>query len=497
MLKALSPLPIALKTTPYLSDHRFQNKVIYPAVEIMESLAQSTRSCQPGVDFSIITDARFDRFVETENPATAAVFNDIFIGEDGKVISKLLTQRRSRTGITRTLSHASMRFQGPWDYGRSLPKDLASGLEGVCVKIPAERIYRELVPFGPSYHNVVDPFFVSEKGALAEVRGGNIPFEGRLLGSPFPLDAAFHAASVWTQRYAGIVGFPVGFAGRRVHSPTRAEESYICRIIPLSGDADLRLFDVFIFDGQGLLKEEVRGLRMRDVTGGRIKAPDWVRSGWDIKTLEHIRTHCEAFALMDLSTVNRLAEKTLSEPEKKRFVNMGPRRAKSYLSARLCCKSVSRSLSAHPWQLSPALINTVLPDGIRPCCPVEDGSPESFCSVSHDRRFCIAVAGKKPVGVDVEEISARLIKTERFYINEPEARLVNRSSMGKMPASARVWTIKEAAIKAFNMTLPEVLDRVCVVAVGARESRLKISEKNYRAVHDTIDDHVFTLIHAA
>ena len=136
MLKALSPLPIALKTTPYLSDHRFQNKVIYPAVEIMESLAESTRSCQPGVDLSIITDARFDRFVETENPATAAVFNDIFIGEDGKVISKLLTQRRSRTGITRTLSHASMRFQGPWDYGPSLPKDLASGLEGVCVRNP-------------------------------------------------------------------------------------------------------------------------------------------------------------------------------------------------------------------------------------------------------------------------------------------------------------------------------------------------------------------------
>ena len=210
--------------------------------------------------------------------------------------------------------------------------------------------------------------------------------------------------------------------------------------------------------------------------------------------MEHIRTHCEAFALMDLSTVNRLAEKTLSEPEKKRFVNMGPRRAKSYLSARLCCKSVSRSLSAHPWQFSPALINTVLPDGIRPCCPVEESSPENFCSVSHDRRFCIAVAAKKPVGVDVEEISARLIKTERFYMNETEARLVNRSSMGKMPASARVWTIKEAAIKAFNMTLPEVLDRVCVVAVGARESRLKISEKNYRAVHDTIDDHVFTLI---
>jgi hypothetical protein len=36
------------------------------------------------------------------------------------------------------------------------------------------------------------------------------------------------------------------------------------------------LFDIWIHDLTGDLREEIRGVIMRDVSGGRVKPPDWV-----------------------------------------------------------------------------------------------------------------------------------------------------------------------------------------------------------------------------
>jgi len=172
---------------------------------------------------------------------------------------------------------------------------------------------------------------------------------------------------------------------------------------------------------------------------------------------------------------------------------MGTRRKPSYLAARLCCKSISRQLSGD-WKTPSSSLTTVSPDGIRPCCPVRDSDRKSFCSVSHDSRFAVAVASNVRIGVDVEEISERVCRSREVYMNEKERRLAEASPLGEIEASVRVWTAKEAAAKALDMGLAESWEKVSLKDIGRDRSILQIGGRNHEAFHDAIDDHLFTIV---
>jgi hypothetical protein len=136
-----------------------------------------------------------------------------------------------------------------------------------------------MVPFGTAFRNVVSAVTLWPEGALTVVSGG--PAEGEansVLGSPFPLDAAFHAACAWAQRYRGVVAFPVAMARRRVWRPTQAGEHY-ATVVRFRGAEERGLrFDLHLCDQAGRLCESVQGLVMRDISGGRLQPPAWVRA---------------------------------------------------------------------------------------------------------------------------------------------------------------------------------------------------------------------------
>jgi len=416
------------------------------------------------------------------------------IYKDGRIRSTLVTRRRfPKAPITRTVEHVAVQFGGNSRDSRPLPLDVVSALEGVCMDVPSIRLYRDLVPFGPTFHNAVSPIFLSENGAIGNLQAPAVDGSPVPLGSPFPLDAAFHLASVWGQRYLGIVGFPVGFDRRLIYSPTTPGESYMCRILPAQPYNSAPRLDIWIYDGGGNPKEEIRGLRMKDVSGGRITPPDWISDGAANRRLEFLRSRCTALSLIELKTVNGLAEMALSDREKDRLKKMGPRRKSSYLGARLCCKSISRQLSGD-WKTPSSSLTTILPDGIRPCCPVRDSDRGSFCSVSHDSRFAIAVASDARIGVDVEEISERVCRSREVYMNEKERRLVEASPLGEIQAAVRVWTCKEAMAKALDMSLAESWEKVCLKDIGRDRSILEIGGRNHEAFHEGTDDHLFTIV---
>ena len=97
------------------------------------------------------------------------------------------------------------------------------------------------------------------------------------LGSPFPFDATLHGACAWGQRFSGVVAFPVGFKERVIYKPTVRGETYLSRIVPLKTNSDNLLFDIWIYELDGMLCEAVSGVQMRDVSKGRMKPPDWVK----------------------------------------------------------------------------------------------------------------------------------------------------------------------------------------------------------------------------
>ncbi|HSA15545.1 MAG TPA: polyketide synthase dehydratase domain-containing protein, partial [Spirochaetota bacterium] len=182
---------LKIRVRSYMMDHRSLAGVILPAVEIMEILADSVLSACPGVDVLSISDARFDRFIPLEQGRDELeCFADIEYMADGCVRVKLLTRAALKGGITRTKEHASMVFGRPFQ-GDSYPADMACCVEGVAFEVQAADLYRELVPFGPSYRNLAGVLYLTKEGALGAVSGGNIHGESWPLGSPFPLDAAF------------------------------------------------------------------------------------------------------------------------------------------------------------------------------------------------------------------------------------------------------------------------------------------------------------------
>jgi hypothetical protein len=282
-------LPLKIELYPYLLDHRFEGKAVLPAVEAMQVLAASTQNHLPKTDLRYMQKARFDKFfyIEPDNtpntrPSTKIMeaFNEITVNETDDICVKLITKTKFiKAGITRVKEHAAMQFSQRKQNIKLPPLDTVSDQIRKGFHIAPDKLYRDLVPFGPAYHNIKDNLFVSKEGAFAEIKAPKQIIRNssqKPLGSPFPLDAAFHAACVWGQRYRSIVGFPVGFAKRMIVQPTRPGKKYICLILPASVTTDLLVFDLWLYDLNSVVFEAVLGLQMKDVSAGRMKPPMWV-----------------------------------------------------------------------------------------------------------------------------------------------------------------------------------------------------------------------------
>ena len=261
-----------------------------------------------------------------------------------------------------------------------------------------------------------------------------------------------HAACIWGQRFAGVVPFPVGFDGRRVHVPTRPGESYWAHVLPVKDAGGVLTLDLRLYDREGRLCEACAGLRMRDVSGGRLRPPDWVRGDGEEAAAGRLAGRCRAMAVIELSALAPFAERALSEPEHARLAGMRGRRRTSYIAARLACKRLARRLSGDDVRTPAEAITTIRSDRpLLPACPRTDGRAAQPCSVAHDRRFAVAVAADGPVGVDVETLSERVLKSRSLYMSAAEEALVRASPLGEVAAALRVWSVKEAVTKALDI----------------------------------------------
>lgn len=276
---------IQVPVPSYLRDHCFAGNAVLPAVEAMQLLADAFRKAFPDSGAFAIESAAFNKFLYIKpDSQKIEAFCELEEEPPGRgVAARLLTRERAgKTAFMRIKEHAALRFVP--EKVSEIPETewVKSGVGENAFEIPAGRLYAELVPFGPAYHNIEGALLVAATGAvgtvLAKIAAGSGTFP-ELLGSPFPLDAAFHAACAWCQRYAGVVGFPVGFGRRQILSPTVPGESYRCRVLPVKTGADEVVFHIGIDHPSEGICEVVSGVRMRDVSAGSLKPPEWVRAG--------------------------------------------------------------------------------------------------------------------------------------------------------------------------------------------------------------------------
>jgi hypothetical protein len=211
--------PVTLPEMPHLADHAISGRAIVPAVEILNFLLHFLGEKAVALAEPLtMRDAVFPRFLSAEDiprcrfdvtledaPATA-----------GAVRIALISRIALPNGIERQRTHAAITFGGP-PVTMSAPPVEA----GVDCQVTAERVYRELIPFGPHFCNLTGSVRLGREGAWAAVRS---PSPGHpspsKAGCPYLFDSAMHLACVWGQRYAGLVAYPTGFSSRTVFSPT-------------------------------------------------------------------------------------------------------------------------------------------------------------------------------------------------------------------------------------------------------------------------------------
>ena len=488
-------LPLPIPILSYLKDHCFAGKNILPAVEILQRLAGSLKNHHPEASVRCMRCASFDRFLLiADDVQVIDACHELEVYDSGRMTSTLITEGPTGSAkIRREKVHALVDFAAAGGDVAGLPMDMAAALEGICCRIPSRTLYDDLVPFGPSYQNVTGDIYLSENGGLARVCSSEHPAPAEFLGSPFPLDGALHVACSWGQRFHDVVAFPMGFEERRIVDPTEPGKLYFCRILPASFTGGILKFDIWIHDAAGGLREYVKGLRMEDVSGGRLKPPRWIRSAGG-SPLAAIGEHCRAFSVVELDAVADFAVQALSPEERERCERLGKKRQPSFLAAHLALKYLARKLAGGDRMTPAGDIHTMMADRIHPRCPLPGGSGQAFCSLSHDSRFAIAVADDEAIGVDVEKISDRVLKARHLYMKAEEMTLAETSPLGVIPASIRVWSIKEGISKATDTPLGESWRQVSVDEIGWQQSHLTFAGARYAAFHDTVDDHIFTLV---
>lgn len=319
-------VPGEMKVAAYWRDHHIGSQVVLPAVEALQILARSKPaawSADPGRQRGALL---HHLLVIDPGAATVAVLQEHDRYADGCCLSRLSTLRASgNLKYRRRIEHLRVWF-APADRRQPFPgadEDGLSGADGaggepfrikvgtapdfslapagagrregfpdsgsaaasrdVAVErefsISAGRLYEELVPFGPAWRSARGDVLMTSKGISATVYGGDFPEAQGPLGSPFPLDGAMHAACAWGQRYSNRVLFPVGFDGREILRPTQPGETYACRIAPRDDEGSVLRFDLALYGPDGRPAEMIRGLQMREIPGGNLTPPAWVREG--------------------------------------------------------------------------------------------------------------------------------------------------------------------------------------------------------------------------
>jgi hypothetical protein len=276
---------LAIPAPGYLRDHHVGGLVVLPAVEALQNAARSKPAAWDA-DPCRQEKAVFRHLLEIDPGATEIpALHEYARYADGRCLSRLSTLRSgTHLKFTRRMEHLSVWFTPADPAAAEVEADPVpdldnAGMSGRTFTVSADRLYDELVPFGPAYRNVRGDVFLAEGGVSATVSGGDFPEAEGPSGSPFPLDAAMHAACAWGQRYRNRVVFPVGFDCREIITPTRAGDIYLCRVTPLTDAGAVLRFDVQLHDLHRRPVEVIRGLMMRDIFGGKWTPPAWVREG--------------------------------------------------------------------------------------------------------------------------------------------------------------------------------------------------------------------------
>ena len=164
MKAAIFPIPV--QPPPYFRDHHVNSRPVLPAVEAMELLAADAVRRFPQTDSRRMSEMHFEKFLHLDTRDSVPAFSRVEQAANGSLRATLATRFQApKSKIARTLEHASLVLGGPLLPGGAPPLDTAACLAGICTAVDSERIYSEMVPFGPAYRNIREKLLIAPDGA--------------------------------------------------------------------------------------------------------------------------------------------------------------------------------------------------------------------------------------------------------------------------------------------------------------------------------------------
>ena len=206
--------------------------------------------------------------------------------------------------------------------------------------------------------------------------------------------------------------------------------------------------------------------------------------------MERLHAACLGLILLGFKDLI-LNEKDLLTPrEAARFAELGPRRRRLFMAARMALKRLALQIGLAREDTPYSGIETIGSDRVRPCLD-ESGL---YCSVSHTNRFVVAAAHIHPVGVDIEVVSAKAMRIWHLFMPTKNADFLSTPGIRPERTATRAWTIKEAASKAFGLDLSEAIREVDIVLLGEMESAIRHRGKMYSVTHAEGETHMLSLL---
>jgi phosphopantetheinyl transferase len=206
--------------------------------------------------------------------------------------------------------------------------------------------------------------------------------------------------------------------------------------------------------------------------------------------VERLKIICPGIVLLEIGDFFPNEKDLLTPREAARAEELGPRRRKSFLAARVALKRLARQIGLVSKGTPDSGIETLGLDRVKPCL----GESDFYCSVSHANRFVVAVGHVHPVGVDIEVISEKAVRIWRLFMPAKNSDFLLSSGLGPEQAATRAWTIKEAAAKAFGLDLSEAIREVEIALIGERSSEIRHRGKTYAVKHAEGEGHVLSLL---
>ena len=450
-------------------DGRKPGDLILSAIETMEAILETARKEKKFFGPLRVSDAEFRASVMRPGKNFKPEINEE--RESGVLSAKTFPRRKGRSEPC-----AEMVVSAGGGHETLPAYDIISALEGVrdagctVTDVPAE-----------VKRSVTTQCF-TEAGASLRIKPPAIPGSRKIPVRLHPIIASIGAASAWAGRFRRHGGLPIFFSSKTTYMEPVPGNEYYCRLIPRPGNK----FDIFICDERGTMIESVLGL---ELSRGRTV----MAAAKDTAVIaDNLAGRGGFFTIMELEAISGFSRLSLSDDEKHRCGEMGETRKKNFMASRLACKSVTRKISGDGF--TPAhLINTIDPSGL-PVCPAGNKGKKYHCSVSHDSRFVVAAASQRRLGIDVEETTGRLLDTKKYYVPEGSAERITRSPLGELRACARIWTMKEAMIKAFGTTLHDVNSGSELIEIGEAKSRVQFRNGIHSVMHHELEGHVISLI---